>query len=185
MQQASHHEQRNCCCVVHNKLYFHGEMRQRQEKGKAIAGWQQSRLKTVAHELRGLPSAELWSELCYCVSEWLHMCVIAWVIFCVCWTTIVCAFVWVYLCLCLLCGGHWCQWDYTKAKWKKLEVTGVVWSINKSLPGMLHLSCFEKQLQKADKQLQKFVQHSKVSMCSRGKLTHAFAQYISLPFLWL
>lgn len=58
MQQASPHEEWNCCCTVHNKLYFHGEMWQRQREAAAAACWQRQRGKHCDWWAERLPSAE-------------------------------------------------------------------------------------------------------------------------------
>lgn len=64
-----------------------------------------------------------------------------------------------------------------KDKWKKLVITGVAQSVNKSLAAMLHISCFSNAASEVCLAQQGF------SVCTE-RLTPAFAQqYISSPSL--
>lgn len=138
-----------------------GNSRLAAEQGKHCCWWAER-----------LPSAELWSESCSCVSECLHMCVIAWVIFCVRRTSIVCAFVEVYLCLCLhVCVGLLCQWDYKKTNGRNWWLLGwrKVW-INHLQPCCIYPVFLM--------QLQKFVWHSKASVCARREINTSICSTI-------
>lgn len=101
-------------------------------RGKATAGWQQSRVNTVADELRGCHQQSCDQShvaaclsACMCASLRGSFSAVAFVgsapVFA---PTSVCRPV-----------------ELQKDKWKKMEVTVVKQSVKTPLPGMLHLFC--------------------------------------------